>query len=565
MDKLSPNFPKLLVIDDIAGNDITHRETLCAVLGLNDVSPDVNVTEPLDYAIADAVFTSSQQVTPTQIINDTSIAMESFSLGINDPLGQIPWSMVLLDLRFVSGQIVDGMVEGKDGDDLFGLAILEQLRRINANIPIVILSSLRRDAVIEKCRRLGATDFMERNPPSSSEILPIEVLSEKLFYFGLLEDPKEKLVGNSILFLDILAQARRASRGCGNVLITGESGTGKELLASYICNNSNRNNATYYVFNAAGTTESLQQDQLFGHVKGAFTGANTDKKGLFELCEGGTLFIDEVGDISNNVQNQLLRPIESRTITRQGDAKDIPFDVKIILATNKPLDEMVQNHSFKHDLLNRIDSVCIEIPPLRKRKSDISFLAHTILKTICLDSDACWPRRITEDCLQLLIDHDWKKGNVRELRNVLERAVKNHPHSELLLAVDIELNTNSVSHSHISKKNEIALVNKIEQLEQLQPGCWNEFQKAKIMEFCDLLNCAILSTRRLDMSSDSGFQLNLSGAVSFLRGKKVPTISAADFINKQLNVDKEILQPVLSQYPLVAELFNKANAQRRRK
>jgi len=202
------------------------------------------------------------------------------------------------------------------------------------------------------------------------------------------------------------------------VLIQGESGTGKELIANYIHRNSLRSEQPFVVLNCASMVETLLESELFGHEKGAFTDASNEKQGLVEIANGGTLFLDEIGEISSIIQPKLLRFVQSGEYRRVGGTKILKSDVRILSATNKDLKVEILNGRFREDLLYRINVFTLELPPLRKRKEDISFLADNFLRKRFGETNA-W--EITEDALAALNNYDWP-GNVRELENVLERA-----------------------------------------------------------------------------------------------------------------------------------------------
>ena len=206
-----------------------------------------------------------------------------------------------------------------------------------------------------------------------------------------------------------------------NVMITGESGTGKEVLARYIHANSPVSSGPFIAINIAGVPENLIESELFGYEKGAFTGANTRKVGLFELAQGGTLFLDEIGDASLSLQVKLLRVIQEKTIMRLGGNTNIPINVRFITATNKNLESMIRDNTFREDLYFRLNVVHFHLPPLHERGNDIVLLSNAMIKKIT----SKMPSPVTElskDALKKIISYNFP-GNIRELENVLERAI----------------------------------------------------------------------------------------------------------------------------------------------
>jgi DNA-binding NtrC family response regulator len=204
------------------------------------------------------------------------------------------------------------------------------------------------------------------------------------------------------------------------VLVTGESGTGKELVARALHDASRRRTGPFIALNCSALPGELVESEMFGHVRGAFTGADRDRPGLFEAASGGTLFLDEIGDLAAGAQAKLLRALEERVVTRVGEARPREVDVRIVAATNRPL-ERLEDGVFRADLLYRLRVIQIELPPLRERREDIPALAVHLLRDLA-DRHGRRIESLSDDARQALLAHDWP-GNVRELRNALERAV----------------------------------------------------------------------------------------------------------------------------------------------
>ncbi len=231
----------------------------------------------------------------------------------------------------------------------------------------------------------------------------------------------EKIIGNSEALRKVLDVVRKVSSGKSNVLITGESGTGKELIARAIHFNSGRRDNPFVTINCSAIPETLFESELFGHMRGAFTGAVGNKQGLFELADTGSLFLDEIGEIPLSVQAKLLRTLQEREFRRVGGTKEIKVDVRLIAATNKNLEKSVAEGSFREDLYYRLDVIPIHLPALRERREDIPLLTLSFLRQFNAEMGKKI-EGIHPDALRVLMHEEWK-GNIRELANVMERTV----------------------------------------------------------------------------------------------------------------------------------------------
>lgn len=321
--------------------------------------------------------------------------------------------------------IADLVMPGMDGIELMKAA-----RKRQPGIEVIIITAYASIPTAIAAMKEGAYDYIEKPfSPERAELL-VEKLSQ---YRALVEENislRQKLEGQ-YRFENIIAKSARMQRlielikvvGKSNatVLITGESGTGKELVARAIHSQSHRHGKPFVAVSCAALPESLLESELFGHEKGSFTGAYTQKKGKFEFANGGTLFLDEIGEMSANSQVHLLRVLEEKEFARVGGNEPIKTDVRVISATNKDLRKAIENGEFREDLYYRLNVVNIELPPLRERKEDIPLLAEHFLARFASENR----KEITgfsPDALEFLLDHDWP-GNVRELENAVERAV----------------------------------------------------------------------------------------------------------------------------------------------
>jgi DNA-binding NtrC family response regulator len=315
--------------------------------------------------------------------------------------------------------------------DATGLDILPEIHQIAPSLPVIILTAVDKSQTAVQALKLGAFDYITK--PVNIEELKITIekaceatrLKRQVAQF--VKDQQATcgmygLLGSSPAMHSICEQINKIAQSSGTtVLVTGESGTGKELAAKAIHYISDRRDRPFVPINFSALTETLVESELFGHEKGAFTDARSQKKGLFEIADGGTILLDEIGDTSLKVQVKLLRVLEQKIVQRVGGTRDIPIDVRIVAATNRPLELLIEEGKFRSDLYYRLNVAEIHIPPLRERGNDIIILAEFFLNEFNIAFHKNF-KGLSEDTKKLFIEHDWP-GNVRELRNVVERAV----------------------------------------------------------------------------------------------------------------------------------------------
>lgn len=309
--------------------------------------------------------------------------------------------------------------------DMDGLETLSKLKEIDNNIPVIMISGHGNIELAVKALKLGAYDFLEK-PLSLEKVL---IVAKRALEHKTLEkeniilkshiSKKYRLVGNSEEMRILGQQVHTAAQSNSRVLILGESGTGKEIVARLLHEKSQRANGPFVEVNCAAIPQELIESELFGHEKGAFTGATDRKSGKFELADKGTLFLDEIGDMTLQTQAKALRAIETQVFQRVGGSKNIKVDVRIIAATNKDLLEEVKNGKFREDLYFRLNVIPIRIPPLRARREDIPNLINYFIEIFSLEN-GIKPKDIAPDAVKILQDYDWP-GNIRELKNTVER------------------------------------------------------------------------------------------------------------------------------------------------
>ncbi len=311
-----------------------------------------------------------------------------------------------------------------------GIELLDKLQQLHPDLPVIIMTAFGTVEKAVSAMKKGAFDYILK-PFKNEEILvtiakALEhrhlILTNRLLNQEL--DKKygfPNIVGESRVMEEILALVKRVAGSRATVLITGESGTGKELIARAIHQCSNRAAKSFISVNCAALTETLLESELFGHERGAFTNAVAMRKGRFELADGGTLFMDEVAEMSQGLQVKLLRVLQEMEFERVGGVRTIKVDVRVVAASNRDLKEEVEAGRFREDLFYRLNVVHLHLPPLRQRQEDIPLLAAHFIKKY-VQENLRDKTRITPEALKVLIQYAWP-GNVRELENVMERAV----------------------------------------------------------------------------------------------------------------------------------------------
>jgi DNA-binding NtrC family response regulator len=314
-----------------------------------------------------------------------------------------------------------------------GLDFLRELKGNNGNGPLVIIVTAHgSERMAVEAVKAGAYDYLSK-PFELDDIRlvvknaaeTIQLRRENYSLRRRIEVERSQrgaLIGNSDAMHKVRSMIEKVAETDATVLVRGESGTGKELVAREIHErNSARRNASFVAVNCAALPSELIESELFGHEKGAFTGAAAKREGKFEQADAGTLFLDEIGDMSSNVQAKLLRALEERRIERLGSNDSIPVDVRIVSATHRPLEQEIANGNFRADLFYRLRVVTIDIPPLRERREDIPLLAETFLR-LAAERYELEQRPLGQTALKRLLEYNWP-GNVRELKNTIDRAV----------------------------------------------------------------------------------------------------------------------------------------------
>jgi DNA-binding NtrC family response regulator len=326
-----------------------------------------------------------------------------------------PWAVLLVDLKMVP---------------MDGLQVLEEAKKIQPAAAVVIMTAFATVDTAVRAIKLGAYDYLMKpfDPEEMSAMVERIISQQTLRRENLIlrkvlkrEYTFRDMISKSPAMQSVFELARAAAKSPSTVLILGESGTGKDLLARAIHAESDRANRPFVPVSCAALTETLLESELFGHERGAFTGANTRHAGKFESASGGTLFLDEIGDISPKLQLDLLRVLEERRVTRVGGTGSIPVDVRVVAATNRDLARSVEEGHFRKDLYYRLNVIPLTIPPLRDRKEDIPLLVDHLLERLAVETGKRI-EEVSEEALARLLAHTWP-GNVRELRNVLERGI----------------------------------------------------------------------------------------------------------------------------------------------
>ena len=355
----------------------------------------------------------------------TSVHTEANPYHIPRLLRQLDPDVILLDMNFRKGR-----TDGKEG-----IEWLKKIKELNSNVQVLMITAYSDVEIAVKALKYGAADFIEKPWRNEKLVATVqsafnmskslghvdELESKKNALHQAMDEPFGQIIGTSVQMEEIYRTIDKVASTDAHILILGENGTGKELVARAIHRKSTRRNDVFIPIDLGAIPESLFESELFGHKKGAFTDAVEDRIGRFEVANKGTLFLDEIGNLSFGMQAKLLQALQNKVIYKVGDPTQIPVDIRIICATNKALYKMVEDKSFRQDLLYRINTIEIILPPLRERIGDVGLLTAHFLDQLRKKYDK--PSiEILEESIKSMESYHWP-GNVRELRHLLERAV----------------------------------------------------------------------------------------------------------------------------------------------
>ena len=387
---------------------------------------------------------------------------EGFSVSAADN------GMTALDI--MKDDIFDLVITDMKMPKLNGIDLLRNIKEISPNTVVVIITAFGTPESAVEAMKLGAFDYIQKPFKMDDIRLVIKNAFEKkrlqTDLFILKEQlgtaSFENMVGQSSAMLDLFSMITKYASSSANVLITGESGTGKELIAKAVYNLSPRKTGRFVTLNCAAIPEGLLESELFGYMKGAFSGAVSNKEGLFELADEGTIFLDEIAEMPFALQAKLLRVLEDGTFRRVGSTADVKVDVRVISATNKNLLTFINAGRFREDLYFRLNVLSLKIPPLRERREDIPLLVDNFIKKY-----AGGKRQVSQNAIEVLMNYMWK-GNVRELENIIERALLLHD-SEVIDSQHLpeEIRTASSAGEHVAIPSEgIKFEDMIEDMEK---------------------------------------------------------------------------------------------------
>ncbi len=401
------------------GAKVSEMSSIKAVEEKQDATPEKpeTVAQTSDHHILVADDDADIRILLRTFLEDAGYVVSEAANGTEalEGVRSGAYDLVLLDMR------LPGMT---------GIDILRQLREKQGDVPIILMTAYGSPNVAIQASSLGAYSFITKPFEIDDVLLTIsryferrQLKEEVRTLRSQIEprDPSERIIGNSLAMHEIYMMVGRSASTEATVLITGETGTGKELVAHVIHSNSTYRHGPLIKVNCAALPETLLESELFGHEKGAFTNAITQRKGRFEMAHKGSIFLDEIGEMTLSTQRKLLRVLQEREFERVGGSLPIKVDTRIIAATNKSLEAEVDAGRFREDLYYRLNVIRISMPPLRERLDDIPLLVEHFLDKHRYSSDSP-PARISEEAMQALMKHQWP-GNVRELENTMQRAI----------------------------------------------------------------------------------------------------------------------------------------------
>lgn len=391
----------------------------------------------------------------------------------------------LKGLEFLKKKVYDIVILDLKMPGISGMSVLKKIKENYPDTAVIIITGYATVESAVEAMKIGANDFLPKpfTPDALRVIIKRVVEKRKLFFENIYLREQldsyigmDEFIGESEPMIKIKELIRRVGPSDSTVLISGESGTGKELVARAIHRNSSRKNKPFVTVDCGSLVETLFESELFGHVKGSFTGAIASKHGKFELANTGTLFFDEIGNLSTNIQGKLLRVIQESEITKVGSNQTIKIDVRIISATNVDLVKGIKEGTFREDLFYRLAVIPINLPSLRVRKDDIPSLVNYFLNKYN-QKRGKKIRAISPKAMQALIDYDWP-GNVRELQNTIERSV--------VLAKRNIIEPSDIFHfSFVSSKNcstTLASAEKEHIIKILRECDWNKSKAANLLK-----------------------------------------------------------------------------------
>jgi len=438
------------------------------------------------------------EIKPTiLIVDDEPGARESLEVILEDDYQVLSAGSGQEALEILPKESIDLVLLDVNMPDMDGLAVLRKIKEHDEEIDVVMVSALNLARKAVDAIKLGAYDYITK-PYEPEDILSTvsRVISKQRLYKELdflrreVEESRgfDQIISQNKTMQEIFQLIRKVAFTSTNILIIGESGTGKELIARSIHRQGNRRSGPFVAINCAAIPSELMESEMFGHEKGAFTGAHTRTTGKFEYANGGTLFLDEVSVLRSDLQAKLLRVLQEREIERIGSNKPIKVDIRVVSATNTSLEDAVIQGKFRQDLYFRLNVVPISIPPLRERREDIPLLAKHFLNKFNVAFNKKIPE-FTEKAMDTLIRYHWP-GNIRELENLIERIVVLLPGNEPIDLKDIPLEIlmdagQDIQDLETSKMGLIRIREAIEKriiLNVLQATQWNQTEAAKILK-----------------------------------------------------------------------------------